>query len=83
METRNIALQGTLCTTGSGRGICVGLVDNTVFGRIAKQAASERPERTTLEVEILRVVSIIASMALVVAIIIVSKSAFFLGSTSV
>ncbi|KAJ7583582.1 hypothetical protein C8J56DRAFT_213171 [Mycena floridula] len=71
MESRNIALQGTLCISGSGRGICVGLGDGTVFGRIAKQASSERPQRTTLEVEILRVVMIIASLALFVATIIV------------
>lgn len=73
MESRNIALQGTLCTSGSGVGVCVGLGDFTVFGRIAKQATSERPARTTLEVEILRVVLIIATLALSVAVLIVSK----------
>ncbi|KAF8890953.1 hypothetical protein BD779DRAFT_1610703 [Infundibulicybe gibba] len=71
MESRNIALQGTLCTNGNGKGICVALGDNTVFGRIAKQAALERPTRTTLEIEILRFVLIIASLAITVAIIIV------------
>jgi len=71
MESRNIALQGTLCTSGSGIGVCVGLGDGTVFGRIAKQATSERPARTTLEVEILRFVIIIASLAVGVAILIV------------
>ncbi len=65
--------------SGSGHGICVGLGDNTVFGRIAKQAASERLEKTTLELEILRVVLMIASTALMVTIIIISKSSFFLG----
>lgn len=73
MESRNIALQGTLCTSGSGVGVCVGLGDNTVFGRIAKQASSERPGRTTLEVEVLRFVLIIATMALGVALLIVGK----------
>ncbi|KAJ6579686.1 hypothetical protein DFH09DRAFT_1446136 [Mycena vulgaris] len=71
MESRNIALQGTLCTSGSGVGIAVGLGDGTVFGRIAKQASSERPVRTTLEVEILRFVLIIGALALCVAILIV------------
>ena len=73
MESRNIALQGTLCTSGSGTGVCVGLGDHTVFGRIAKQATSERPARSTLEVEIFRFVMIIAGMALCVAVLIVSK----------
>ncbi|CAK5279696.1 unnamed protein product [Mycena citricolor] len=71
MESRNIALQGTLCTSGSGLGVAVGLGDNTVFGRIAKQASRERPTRTTLEVEILRFVLIIGGMAFLVAVFIV------------
>ena len=73
MESRNIALQGTLCTSGSGVGVCVGLGDYTVFGRIAKQATAERPARTTLEVEILRLVLIIAGMAFAVAVLIASE----------
>ncbi|KAG9222104.1 hypothetical protein CCMSSC00406_0009285 [Pleurotus cornucopiae] len=71
METRNMALQGTLCVSGSGKGVCVWLGDFTVFGRIAKQAASERAVRTSLEVEILRFVLIIGGMALTVAVFIV------------
>ena len=73
MESRNIALQGTLCTSGNGTGVCVGLGDYTVFGRIAKQATDERPARTTLELEILRLVLIIAGMAFAVALLITSE----------
>lgn len=73
MESRNIALQGTLCVGGDGLGVCVCLGDNTVFGRIAKQAASERPGRTSLESEILRIVLIICSLAIAIDIIVVSK----------
>ena len=75
MESKNIALQGTLCTSGSGRGVCVGLGDFTVFGRIAKQASRERTGRTTLQTEILRLVILIASMAFTVALLIVSELA--------
>ncbi|KAF9072827.1 hypothetical protein BDP27DRAFT_1290170 [Rhodocollybia butyracea] len=71
MESRNIALQGTLCTSGSGVGICVGLGDYTVFGRIAKQAATERTGPTPLQREIRRFVLLIASMAFTVAAIII------------
>ncbi len=53
--------------------MCVCLGDKTVFGRIAKQAASERPGRTSLESEIRRIVLIICSMALAIDIIFVSK----------
>lgn len=55
-------------------GVCVGLGDNTVFGRIAKQAARDRPGMTTLEIEILRFVIIIAAMAFSVAIFLCSQS---------
>jgi sodium/potassium-transporting ATPase subunit alpha len=73
MESRNIALQGTLCTCGSGVGVAVGLGDGTVFGRIAKQASSERPVRTMLEIEIFRFVLIISALALTVVTLIVSE----------
>ncbi|SGY21437.1 BQ5605_C016g08237 [Microbotryum silenes-dioicae] len=71
MESHNIALQGTLCLSGSGLGVCVALGDNTVFGRIAKAATGARPVKTSLEVEISRFVLIIGSLACVVALSIV------------
>ncbi|GAA5822430.1 hypothetical protein JCM11251_006335 [Rhodosporidiobolus azoricus] len=71
LETKNIALQGTLVTEGKGVGVCVGLGDFTVFGRIAKDASSQRTVRTTLQVEIQRFITIIASLAAAVVIIIV------------
>ncbi|KAJ8078261.1 hypothetical protein PM082_000467 [Marasmius tenuissimus] len=71
MESHNIALQGTLCTNGSGTGICVGVAGKTVFGQIAQQASGQRPTRTTLEVEILRFVLIIAGLAASVVVLIV------------
>ncbi|KDE09319.1 hypothetical protein MVLG_00635 [Microbotryum lychnidis-dioicae p1A1 Lamole] len=78
MESRNIALQGTLCLSGSGIGVCVGLGDNTVFGRIAKDATGERPVKTSLEVEISHFVIIIGSLAFSVALLIVIFWAVFL-----
>jgi sodium/potassium-transporting ATPase subunit alpha len=78
LESRNIALQGTLCTSGSGIGVCVGWGDGTVFGRITKDIARERPAPTTLEAEIRRLVAIIASLAIGVAILIASKQIVFL-----
>ncbi|KAK4046272.1 hypothetical protein OIV83_006195 [Microbotryomycetes sp. JL201] len=71
METRNIALQGTMCLSGSALGVCVGTGDQTVFGRIAKAASGERPVKTSLEREILRFVLIIGGLALSIAILIV------------
>ncbi|KAK7054487.1 hypothetical protein VNI00_003685 [Paramarasmius palmivorus] len=71
MESHNIALQGTLCTNGSGLGVCVGLGSKTVFGQIAQQASAGRPARTTLEIEIFRFVMIISGLALSVVILII------------
>ena len=73
MESYNIALQGTLCTNGNGVGVCVGIAGKTVFGQIAQQASGQRPTRTTLEVEILRFVLIIAGLAASVVVLIISE----------
>ncbi|KAL6302232.1 sodium-potassium ATPase [Sparassis latifolia] len=71
LETKNIALQGTHCVSGSGLGLVIQTGDNTVFGRIAKLSSIEPARLTTLQREILHVVLIIASLATLVAIIIV------------
>lgn len=73
MESKNIALQGTLCINGSGLGICVGMGGNTVFGQIAKESTGNRPMRTALEIEITRFLLIVAAMAISVAVLIISK----------
>ncbi|KLO07342.1 sodium-potassium ATPase [Schizopora paradoxa] len=71
LETKNIALQGTYCVSGSGIGVVVQTGDLTVFGRIAKLSSTPSTGLTTLQREILRVVLIIASLAVMVAIFIV------------
>ncbi|KAI9507404.1 sodium-potassium ATPase [Russula earlei] len=71
LETKNIALQGTLCVSGSGLGLVFQIGDNTVFGRIAKLSSAGHSSLTTLQREILRFVLIIAGLATLVAILIV------------
>ncbi|KAF8503943.1 sodium-potassium ATPase [Hysterangium stoloniferum] len=71
LETKNIALQGTHCTSGSGQGIVIQTGDFTVFGRIATLSSRATTHMTTLQKEILRFVLIIAGLALAVAILIV------------
>ncbi|BGP13453.1 hypothetical protein JCM10213_001777 [Rhodosporidiobolus nylandii] len=71
LESKNVALGGTLVVEGSAVGVCVGTGDLTVFGRIAKAASGERKVKTTLEVEISRFVLIIASLAAAVVALIV------------
>ncbi|KAG8712443.1 hypothetical protein FRC11_000131 [Ceratobasidium sp. 423] len=70
LETRNIALQGTYCVSGSGMGIVVQVGDGTVFGRIARLSTGPNTNGknsltaglTTLQREILRFVLIIAGL---------------------
>ncbi|KZV66047.1 sodium-potassium ATPase [Peniophora sp. CONT] len=71
LETKNIALQGTLCVSGSGLGLVIQTGDNTVFGHIAKLSSSTSTHLTSLQREILRFVVIIAGLATMVAIIVV------------
>ncbi|OBZ73885.1 Sodium/potassium-transporting ATPase subunit alpha [Grifola frondosa] len=71
METKNIALQGTHCVSGSGLGLVIQTGDSTVFGRIAKLSSMEPTRMTTLQREILHFVLIIASLATLIAVIIV------------
>ncbi|KAF9481785.1 sodium-potassium ATPase [Pholiota conissans] len=71
LETKNIALQGTHCVSGSGTGVVIQIGDNTVFGMIAKLSSMEATRLTTLQRELLRFVAIIAGMATLVAIFIV------------
>ncbi|GAA95544.1 uncharacterized protein L969DRAFT_92675 [Mixia osmundae IAM 14324] len=71
MESANIALQGTLCVSGSGKALVVATGDNTVFGRISAMTQQSKKQMTTLEREVFRFVAIIASLAISVAVIIV------------
>lgn len=71
LETKNIAMQGTMVLSGSGTGIIVQTGDNTVFGRIAKKAGQSKSGMTTLEHEIYRFVLVIASLAFAFATLIV------------
>ncbi|KAG8710589.1 hypothetical protein FRC08_016968 [Ceratobasidium sp. 394] len=79
LETRNIALQGTYCVSGSGIGVVVQVGDGTVFGRIARLTTGPNTNGkssltaglTTLQREILRFVLIIAGCASAVAVLIV------------
>ncbi|EJF58252.1 sodium-potassium ATPase [Dichomitus squalens LYAD-421 SS1] len=71
LETKNIALQGTHCVSGSGTGLVVQSGDSTIFGRIAKLSSMEPSRMTTLQREVLFVVLLIASLATTIAVLIV------------
>ncbi|KAK6529809.1 hypothetical protein TWF281_008968 [Arthrobotrys megalospora] len=70
LETRNIALTGTLVTNGSGVGIVVLTGGNTVMGRIAKATSSAKDEPTLIQKEITRFVKIIVCLTICLALLI-------------
>ncbi|KAJ6260758.1 hypothetical protein Dda_4987 [Drechslerella dactyloides] len=67
LESRNIALTGTLVTNGSGTGIVVLTGANTVMGRIAKATSSTKDEPTLIQREITRFVKIIVCLTVLLA----------------
>lgn len=71
LESKNVGLQGTHCTSGNGMAIVIQTGDNTVFGRIAKLSSASTGSLTTLQREILRFVLIIGALALFTAIIVI------------
>ncbi|TKY88592.1 hypothetical protein EX895_002581 [Sporisorium graminicola] len=69
LETRNIALAGTSCVSGSAIGVVVSTGDNTVFGRIAAMTNRPKAGLTTLEREVRYFVLTIAAIAVALAVI--------------
>ncbi|EGG04215.1 uncharacterized protein MELLADRAFT_22597, partial [Melampsora larici-populina 98AG31] len=68
-EAHNMALQGTLCTSGNGVGILVDTGADTVFGSIAMLVSLQKNRMTLLEKEIRRFVIIICLLAVSVAVL--------------
>lgn len=73
LETRNIGMQGTYCTSGSGMAVVVNTSDDTVFGRIAKLTTTPDKRISPIQKEIrlfvFIIVSIMISMIVVVLIV--------------
>lgn len=69
LETRNIALAGTSCVSGSAIGVVVSTGANTVFGRIAAMTNRPKAGLTTLEREVRYFVLTIAAIAVALAVI--------------
>jgi len=63
MQTRNVAFFGCNVTEGTGTGIVIATGDRTVFGEIARLAATQKPEQSTLHREIQRFVMVIVMLA--------------------
>ncbi|KAF5133337.1 Potassium-transporting ATPase alpha chain 2 [Metarhizium anisopliae] len=70
LESRNIALMGTLVVNGSGVGVVVLTGPRSVMGRIAKATASTEERATLIQKEIWRFVYIIVALTVCLALLI-------------
>lgn len=71
LETRNIALMGTMVVNGSGVGIVVLTGHRSVMGRIAQAMGDVKEVPTLIQLEITRFVKIIVCLTVVLALLIV------------
>lgn len=69
LEAHNILFDSTLVVSGEAYGIVIRTGDRTVLGQIARLAAGEDKTTSPLTVEIANFVKIIATIAIVTAII--------------
>ncbi|GAB7355779.1 hypothetical protein MBLNU459_g6461t1 [Dothideomycetes sp. NU459] len=68
LETRNIALMGTMVTNGSATGIVVLTGANTCMGRISSAMSAVKDEPTLIQLEINRFVKIIVCLTIILAL---------------
>jgi len=77
LETKNIGLQGTHCSSGTVTGVAVATGNRTVFGRIARLTSEPKKGLTTLEREVFNFVLIICSiMFLMITIVVILWAAW-------
>lgn len=71
VESKNIGFMTTLITNGSGKGVVVAVGDQTVMGKIAGLTSQTSNKETTLQKELKRFVLIIATAAVIMAVIVI------------
>ncbi|KAF2154540.1 putative Na/K ATPase alpha 1 subunit [Myriangium duriaei CBS 260.36] len=70
LESRNVAMMGTLCVNGSGTGVVVLTGSRSVMGRIANVTATAKERPTLIQQEIWRFVRIICVLTVILALLI-------------
>ncbi|KAK3984747.1 hypothetical protein QBC44DRAFT_336401 [Cladorrhinum sp. PSN332] len=81
LETKNIGLQGTHCSSGTCTSVVVSTGNRTVFGRIAKLTNEPKKGLTPLEREVLNFVYVICSIMVAMIILVVILWAAWLRKT--
>ncbi|CAN3362301.1 calcium-transporting ATPase 1 [Diutina catenulata] len=69
LESTCIAMQGTFCVNGEGKGIVVSTGDETIFGTIAKLSSKPKKGLTPLQWEILRFVLLTCGIILTLVVL--------------
>ncbi|VIO94952.1 haloacid dehalogenase-like hydrolase family protein [Brugia malayi] len=69
LGAQNIALNGCLCTNGTGYGVAIRTGDRTIIGKIARVTSKQKGEPTRLELEHKRFVNFISTLAITMATI--------------
>ncbi|KPI36825.1 Sodium/potassium-transporting ATPase subunit alpha [Cyphellophora attinorum] len=70
LETRNIALMGTVVTNGKAQGIVVGTGPHTVMGSVAQATTDVKEKPTLIQREITRFIKIILCLTFCLALLI-------------
>ena len=68
MEAKNIAFYGTIISSGGGRGVVVGIGDNTAMGQIANLTTNQEKKRTPINEEIRKFILLISAIAMTLGI---------------
>ncbi|KAG2166541.1 hypothetical protein VTO58DRAFT_111109 [Aureobasidium pullulans] len=71
LETANIGLAGTNCTTGTLYGIIISTGDNTVFGKTARLTSHSKQGLTPLQKEILFFVGVITALMISMILLVI------------
>ncbi|CAD0018158.1 unnamed protein product [Aureobasidium pullulans] len=71
LETANIGLAGTNCTTGTLHGIIISTGDNTVFGKTARLTSHSKQGLTPLQKEILFFVGVITALMISMILLVI------------
>ncbi|VVT45720.1 uncharacterized protein SAPINGB_P000857 [Magnusiomyces paraingens] len=70
LESTCIAMQGTFCVMGTGKGIVISTGDRTVFGQIAKISSVPKNDLSPLQKEILRFIIITVSVVIFLIVLV-------------
>ncbi|EGV65432.1 magnesium-transporting ATPase (P-type) [Yamadazyma tenuis] len=81
LENESIAMQGTLCINGTGKGVVLSTGDNTIFGKISKLSAKQREGLTTLQKELFRFILMISIVIVFVIVLVIVLWAAWLRHT--